>query len=113
MNTINFSTTDDQDFAAVFDFTDDSTNGNFDASALEWTFQVTDCGTAVLTASTEAGTMTRPETYQLAFRFSKSQVAGALCAGQSYKCGLAWTNGSGHIGQVATGTVTIVDGGMA
>ena len=113
MNIINFSTTDDQDFAATFDFTDDATNANFDASALEWTFQVTDCGTAKLTATTEGGTLTRPAAYQLAFRFSKAQVAGALCVGQTYKCGLAWTNSSGHIGQVATGDVTVTDGGMA
>lgn len=113
MNNISFSTTDDQDFAATFDLTDDATNANFNASALEWTFQVTDCGSAKLTAKTEDATMTRPATYQLAFRFSKAQVASALCVGQTYKCGLAWTNGSGNIGQIATGTVTITDGGMA
>lgn len=113
MNNISFSTTDDQDFAATFDLTDDATNGDFDASALEWTFQVTDCGRALLTATTEAGTITLPQTYRLAFRFSKAQVASALCVGMTYKCGLAWTDGSGNIGQIATGTVTITDGGMA
>ena len=113
MNIINFSTTDDQDFAGIFDLTDNTTNGDFDASALEWTFQVTDCGSALLTATTEDGTLTRPATNQLAFRFAKSSVAGSLCTGRTYKCGLAWTDGDGNIGQVATGEISVTDGGMA
>lgn len=110
---IDFTITDDEDFAATFELTDASTNQEYDASALDFEMEVTENGSALLSASTDAGTLTQPENHQVAFRFTQAQVEGALYAGRTYQFGLVSINGSGHRTQVALGTVAVVDGGMA
>lgn len=110
---IDFTVTDDEDFAATFELTDSSTNQEYDASALDFEMEVTENGTALLSASTDAGTLTMPTNHQIAFRFERDAARSALCAGRTYQWGLVSINGSGHRTQIALGTVAVVDGGMA
>jgi len=112
MQTVNFTATDDADFAALIEVTDNTTNAAFDLTAYEATFQVTDCGTAVLTAKTEDATLDRVGTNGLQFRFTRSQMA-ALCPGNTYKCGCIIEDGDGFITQVFVGTLALIDGGLA
>jgi hypothetical protein len=112
---LNAKATDDADWAVAVDIVDNATGQPYDVSALEFRLEVTDCGTAVLTAGTEAGfdvLMTRPSVSQIAWRFPKASMAG-LCAGKTYKVGCVHEDGDGNITQFIVGDLAIVDGGMA
>ncbi len=104
--------TDDADWAMVVDLTDETTNQAYDASDLEFTVQITDCGTAVLTATTDDATITRPDDHQIAWRFTRDQMA-SLCAGKTYKVGCVATDLDGNITQIFTCDLPVVDGGLA
>jgi hypothetical protein len=104
--------TDDADWAMVVDITDETTNQAYDASGLEFTVQITDCGTALLTATTEDGTITRPSDHEIAWRFTQSQMSG-LQAGRTYKVGCVAEDEDGNITQIFTCELPVVDGGLA
>jgi hypothetical protein len=104
--------TTDADWAFVVSLTDESTGQEYDASDLEFTLNVVDCGTAVLSATTEAGTLTRPDDHQVAWRFSAAQMA-ALCDGKTYKVGLISEDDDGHKTQILVMDLPVIDGGIA
>jgi hypothetical protein len=104
--------TDDADWAMTLDFTDDTTNAAYDASALTFTLEITDCDQALLTATTTDGTMTRPATNQIAWRFTKAQM-GTLCRGQTYKVGCVAVDGDNNTTQIFVADLPVIDGGLA
>lgn len=104
--------TDDADWAMTVDITNDETDQPYDASALDFTLEVTDCGNAVLSATTLAGTITRPTVHEISWRFTKAQMAG-LAKGRTYKVGCVATDGDGNITQLFVADLPIIDGGLA
>lgn len=112
MQTVDFTATDDADFAATILILDNSSGDPLDLTSYEVTFQVTDCGSAVLTAKTSDATLERGDTGEVQFRFPKSSMTN-LCAGKTYKCGCVIENGDGEITQIFVGSVVLVDGGLA
>jgi hypothetical protein len=108
-----FTITDDADWQETFELTNDETDANYDASDLEWTFQITENGRALLTARTVDGSMTRPADNAIAFRFTRAQVQGALCPKRTYQLGLIFEDSENKIGQLLYGTVAVIDGGLA
>jgi hypothetical protein len=103
--------TDDADWAMVLDLTNDETGLDYDATALDFTVQITDCGSALLTATTDDATLTRPATNQIAWRFTKAQMA-SLCAGNTYKVGCTATDDDGNITQIFVADLPVIDGGL-
>jgi hypothetical protein len=110
-----FSATDDADWFETIELTNDDDGQAYDASALEFRLEVTDCGTAVLTAGTEAGytvLMTRPASNEVSWRFPRASMAG-LDTKKTYKVGCVYEDVSGNITQLFVGELAVVDGGMA
>lgn len=104
--------TDDSDWSMAVDLTDDTTNAAYNATALDFTVEVTDEGQACLTATTTDGTLTRPASNQIAWCFTKAQMA-SLCRGRTYKVGCVAQDSSGHITQIFVADLPIIDGGIA
>jgi hypothetical protein len=107
--------TDSADWAETVEITDDTTGEAYDASAEEFRLEITDCGSALLTASTEAGAdvlMTRPASNQISWRFTADQMA-TLCAGKTYAVGCVRKDGDGNITQFIVGELAVVSGGMS
>lgn len=103
--------TDDADWAMQADITDNDTGQEYDASDLDFTVQITENGTALLTAKTSDGTITRPSDSQIAWRFTKAQMA-TLCAGTTYKVGCVFEDGDGNISQLFVADLPVIDGGL-
>jgi hypothetical protein len=111
--TLNAKATDDADWAVAVDIVDDD-GEDYDATDLEFRLNITEGDSALLTAGTEAGysvLMTRPATNQIAWRFTKAQMA-TLCPGKTYKVGCVHEDGDGNITQFIVGELAMVDGGM-
>jgi hypothetical protein len=104
--------TDDADWPLAIDLTDDTTNEPYDASDLEFTVEVTDCGTAVLSASTVEGTITRPTVHEIEWRFTQAQMA-SLDAARTYKVGCVAEDLDGNITQIFVADLPVIDGGLA
>lgn len=113
MYQMQFLATDDADFAVTLDLTDSDTDAAWDDAAdMEFTVQITEEGTALLTATTADGTLTRPADNQIAWRFTRTQMQ-TLCAGKTYDMGCIWEDGDGNISQLWYGTLAVVNGGIA
>src|SRR5690606_30243757 len=110
---LEFTTTDDADFAFTLDLTDNETHQAWDDAAdMAFTVQITECGTARLTAKTADGTITRPADNQLNVRFTAAQMR-SLRAGETYRIGGIWVDGDGNTTHLFSGSVAVVDGGLA
>ena len=109
---LRFTAYDDADWAQAVEIIDADTNGDL-AEAADATFdlEVTDCGSTVLSATTADGTLDKPATNVIAWRFTESQL-GALCPGTTYKVGCRMTTDDGSL-MLFTGTLAFIDGGMA
>lgn len=103
--------TDDADWAMVLDLTNDETGLAYDATDLEFSLEVTEGGSRLLSATTEAGTLTRPETNQIAWRFTRAQMA-TLYPNRTYKVGCTATDDDGNITQIFVADLPVIDGGL-
>jgi hypothetical protein len=103
--------TDDADWAMVLDLTNDETGLDYDATALDFTVEITEGGSRLLSASTDAATLTRPATNQIAWRFTKAQMA-SLYPARTYKVGCTATDGDGNITQIFVADLPVIDGGL-
>lgn len=111
MYQLKFTATDDADWAQNVDLIDGSTSLALDeATDATFALDVSDCGNAVLSASTAAGTITKPEDNVIAWRFTASQMSG-LCPGKTYDLGCTMTTASGTI-QLFIGSLAVVNGGF-
>jgi hypothetical protein len=79
------------------------------ATATEYKLEVTDCGSAVLSASLVAGTITKPDLYTIKWEFSVAQL-GALCPGNTYGVSLTMTIDSAKTEQLVSGSLVFKDG---
>lgn len=112
MYEIQFIAADDADWSEAVEIINDDTNLPLDeATNASFELQVTDCGQAVLTASTDAGTLTKPQPNIIAWHFTEAQM-GCLCKGTTYKVGCRMTTDAGVL-MLFTGTLAYVDGGMS
>lgn len=106
-----FSATDDAAWGQAIELIDATTNlALADAADASFALEVKDCGSAVLTASTDAGTIEKPEDNILQWVFTASQMAG-LCAGKTYSVGLTMTTAPG-VHQLLVGSLAVIDGGF-
>lgn len=113
MYELKFTATDDADWAALIDLTNDTSGEDYDEAAdLEFTLEVTDCGSAVLSATTAGGTITRPADNQIQWRFTAAQMAG-LDTRRTYKVGCVAEDDDGNITQIFVGELAVIDGGLA
>lgn len=103
--------TDDADWAMVLALFDDA-GAAYDASALDFTVQVCLDGEALLEATTTAATLTRPSDSEIAWRFTRDQMA-TLAAGQTYDVGCVATDIDGNVTQVFVMSLPVINGGLA
>ena len=105
-----FLATSSADWAQAVELIDADTNlplADIDDATFE--LQVDDeCGASRLTASTAAGTLTRPAAHIVQWRFTPAQHGG-LCDRTTYRVGLTMTTDSGTT-QLLTGTLVYLDG---
>jgi hypothetical protein len=104
-----FFATDDADWSEAIGITNDTTNQPYDDAA-DATFDlvVSDCGSEVLTASTDDETIERPDDNIIQWRFTAAQMSG-LCAGKTYSVGLNMTTLGGTTA-ILVGTLAVIDG---
>jgi hypothetical protein len=112
MYDLQFTATDDSDWAQAVELIDNDTGLPLtDAATALFELGITDdCDTTVLSASTANTTITRPSSGVIQWIFTKAQLGG-LCVGTTYKIGCRMTGPSGSI-LVFTGTLAFIDGGM-
>jgi hypothetical protein len=111
--TQNWVATDDADWGVAIEIIDADTNLPMDISSASITFALSvkdDCGSVVLSASSDAATITKPDDNTIQWLFTTTQM-GALCAGTTYSVGVTMTTAAGTI-QVIVGTLAVIDGGF-
>lgn len=109
MYEIRFEATDDADWAEAIELIDNETSLALEGAAdAVFEIQVTDCGTAVLSATTEDDTITKPEDNIISWRFTKAQM-GSLCTGKTYAVGCTMTTDDGTE-QLFIGSLAVIDG---
>lgn len=102
--------TDDADWAVAIEIIDASTGDPMDISAATFDFAISECGSSVLTASSDDATITKPTDTSIQWVFTAAQM-GSLCPGTTYDVGLKMTTAGGTT-QLIVGTLAIVDGGF-
>lgn len=111
MYELKWQATDDADWAQAIELIDAETNQALaDAADAAFALEVSDCGSAVLTASSEAGTIEQPTDNIIQWRFTAAQMA-SLQPRKTYAVGCTMTVPSGKI-QLFVGSLAIVDGGF-
>lgn len=111
MYELKWQATDDADWAQAVEIIDANTNQPLEeAETATYELEVSDCGSAVLRASSEAGTIEQPEPNIIQWRFTKAQMA-SLQTRKTYAVGCTMTTPSGTI-QLFVGSLAIVDGGF-
>ena len=104
--------TDDADWAVTINLINDETNSEwFEAASMAFHLGVKDGNSFVLSATTDDGSITRPEDHQIAWRFTSSQMA-ALCSPKTFTVGCVYEK-DGEVTQLFLGTLTVLDGGIA
>lgn len=110
MYDIKFATVSGSDWTEAIEVIDDNTNlplSDVDTALVE--LQVNDRSNClVLSASTDAATITRPSTGVIQWQFTKDQMS-ALCVGVTYRVGCRMTNGAGTTA-LFTGDLAYIDG---
>lgn len=106
-----FAATDDADWAVAVELFDDTT-GEPLSEATDATFavEVSDCGTAVLSAETGDDEIEKPEDHIVQWHFTKAQMGG-LDTGKTYAVGLTMEIASGTI-QILVGSLAVIDGNV-
>lgn len=112
MYDLQFTATDDADWAEAIEIIDADTNlALADAATALFEFEVTDCGTVRLSATTADGSITKPSSNVIRWDFTAAQMSG-LCKGTTYSLGCRMTTAGGSI-LLFTGSLAFIDGGMA
>lgn len=106
--------TDDADWGVAIEIIDDDTNLPMDISSgtISFALSIKDnsCDAVLLSASTAAGTITKPDTSTIQWVFTKAQMA-TLTPGTTYGVGLTMTTVEGTQ-QVLVGSLAMIDGGF-
>lgn len=102
--------TDDADFAKSIELIDATTNQPLDTTDADFNLQVSECGTSMLTASTDDATIIIPETGTIQFTFTADQM-NSLEPGTTYDVGLTMTTNTGKT-QLLVGSLAIINGGF-
>lgn len=111
MYQMQFVASDDADWAQAIELFDSTTGQPLEeATDAEFDLEVSDCGTAVLTASSDAATIQKPEDNIVQWWFTRAQMQG-LCAGKTYKVGLNMTTTAGTTALII-GSLVLLDGGV-
>lgn len=112
MHEISFAATDDADWSEAMEFFDDLTGLPLiemaqNAARLE----VRNGCSTILSATTEDGSIGRPQDHQIAWRIPAARMRGL--AGRTYSVGAVMEDGDGQITQLFIGTLTVIDGGLS
>lgn len=111
MYEVQWSATDDAAFGKAVELFDNDTNLPLaDAADADFNFAVSHCGSSVLTASSDAGTITKPMSHIAQFIFSAEQMR-SLCPGTTYDVGLTMTTNTGKT-LILVGSLAIINGGF-
>jgi hypothetical protein len=102
--------TDDASFGKAIELFDDDTGLPLDIEDATFALQVSHCGSAELSASSDDGTIITPADSTIQFLFSAEQM-GSLCPGTTYDVGLTMTTNAGTI-QLLVGSLAIINGGF-
>lgn len=109
---IRFTATDDADWSEALELFDNETGLHLaDAATATFNLAVKDGSTALLTASSDDLTITKPDDYTIRWRFTVAQL-GSLCAGRTYAVGITMTIDGGQVVQLVTGSLVFKDGGL-
>lgn len=111
MYEIPFQATDDADWAARVDLTDDDTGLALDTDDIVFELAVSNCGHNYLTATSEDDTIEVPVSGTIQWRFTKAQMA-TLDVRKTYQIGCRMTNAAGTT-QLFIGTLAVLNGGFA
>jgi hypothetical protein len=107
-----FFATDDADWGQAIEIIDDATNLPLDATdTATFNLEVSDDGSAILTATTADASITKPATGTVQWVFPRTSMSG-LDTGKTYTVGLTMTGLDGSVTQILMGTLTLVDGGF-
>lgn len=111
MYQVQWSATDDAAFGKAIELFNTETNLPLtEATDADFNFAISSRGSELLTASSEAGTITKPMDHIVQFIFSAEQMA-CLCAGTTYEVGLTMTTNIGKT-QLLVGSLAVIDGGF-
>jgi hypothetical protein len=110
MYQVDFATTSAAGWAQAVELIDADTNLPLEVDEdATFALQVDDnCGNSMLSASTEAGTITMPEDNVVQWRFLPADL-GSFCRGHTYSVGLVMTTTEGPV-QIFLGTLVFLDG---
>jgi len=113
MYEIHFAATSGADWAEAIELIDAETNlPTEDLADAGFELDVNDRnGRTLLTASSAAGTITRPSASQIAWRFTYSQLA-SLCPGTTYAVGCRFTTDTGTVA-LFKGSLALLDGNVS
>lgn len=100
--------TDDAGWAQRIDLIDDSTGQALDTDDASFALAITECGTAIFSATSADGGIEVPQTGTIQWRFSAADL-GSLCPGTTYRFGCTMTNDAGTT-QLLLGTLAFLDG---
>jgi hypothetical protein len=110
MYELQFSATDDADWAVMMPLINDSTNQPLDTTDVRFDLSVKSCGHQVLTATTDDDSIQVPELGTIQWRFTAEQMK-ALQPRQTYVVGCNMTNAAGTT-PLFVGTLAVIDGGF-
>jgi hypothetical protein len=106
--------TNDADWGVAIEIVDATTNALMDISSSAITFALSvkdpSCDAVVLSASSAAGTITKPTLNSIQWIFTAAQMQ-TLCPGTTYEVGVTMTTATGTI-QIVVGSLAVVDGGF-
>jgi hypothetical protein len=112
MYQIKFSATDDADWGEAIELFDDDTNQPLELDEdTEFELEVTDCGSTLLSATTEDATISRPSDHIISWTFTRAQMQ-SLDATRTYAVGCRLITPDGAIEQVFVGSLALINGGM-
>lgn len=105
---VQFYATDDADWAASIDLVDDDTDEPLDLTGITFALGVSECGTVILSATTDAGTIETPDDGVIQWRFDAEDL-GSLCVGTTYRVGCTMETADG-VTQLFVGSLAFIDG---
>ena len=104
--------TDDAIWGVAIEIIDDDTNLPMDISsdAITFALSIKEDHCVRLSASSDAGTITKPTINSIQWVFTVAQMQ-TLCPGTTYGVGVTMTTATGPI-QIIVGTLAVIDGGF-
>lgn len=105
----NFVATNSADWAQAIQVIDADTNQPLELTGLTFELRVEDdCGSPMVSASTDEATITTPGDGVVQWVFTHEQMGG-FCSGNTYKVGLTMTSAGGTT-QILIGSLSYLDG---